>query len=59
VLPFNGLWNDLILSCVDKVMTNLLNTAQNTSKLGVDLNSGIYGKTGIDWAIEKLLFLVS
>jgi len=29
-------------------MANLLKTAQNTSKLGAVLNSGINDKTGID-----------
>jgi len=39
---------------VDKVMPNLLKTTQKTSKLGAFVNRGFYGKTGIDWVIEKL-----
>jgi len=35
-------------------MTNLLKTAQNTSKLGAFVNRGFYEKAGIDWLIEKL-----
>ena len=34
-------------------MANLLKTAQNTSKLGAVLNSGLYEKPGINWLIEK------
>jgi len=43
-----------MLSCVDKVMANLLKTAQNTSKLGAFVNRKIYEKNGIDWVIKKL-----
>jgi len=39
-------------------MTNSLKTAQNTSKLGAYLNSGLYKKTGIDWLIENLWFFL-
>ena len=54
MLAFNGIWNYLISSCVDKVIANLLNTAQNASKLGAILNSGVYDKTGIYGLIKNL-----
>ena len=52
-----GFWNYSISSCVDRVMSNLLKTAQNTSKLGAFVNMGLYRKTGIDWVIEKLALI--
>jgi len=42
------------MSCIEKVMTTLLETAQNTSKLEAVLNSKLYKKTGIDGLIENL-----
>jgi len=39
---------------VDKVMANLLNPAQNASKRGAVLNSGVHDKTGIEWVIKNL-----
>ena len=43
-LAFTGLWNYLILSCIDKVMDTLLKTAQNTLKLGAVFKSGLCEK---------------
>ena len=53
-LSFNRIWNYSISSGVDKVMTNLLTTMQNTLKLGAEPERLLYEQICIDWVTEKL-----